>query len=203
MALHSALLAALVLALLFYRYVLHPALLSPLSKIPSSQPTAPFLPVWFWWTERRGRQARSLLAAHQRRGPVVRVAPDHVSLASLDGLRVVYHVGKYDRTDWYLAVRNYGGTPNLVSMLDAKQHATQRRIVSQVYSKSYLLGSVDLQRLVRVLLFDRLLPVLDEAADAGRGVDVFELAYALGVEFTTAYSLGTGNCLDIVRKGRE
>src|ERR1700749_1102355 len=101
MAFHSTLIAALVLAiLLFYRYVLYPAFLSPLSKIPSAHPIASILPVWLWWTDRKGRQARSILDAHKRKGPVVRIDPDHVSVASLDGLRVIFHVGKYDRTDF-------------------------------------------------------------------------------------------------------
>jgi cytochrome P450 len=203
MALHSALLVAFVLVFICYRYVLYPAFLSPLSKIPSSHPTASILPVWFWWKERTNCQARSLFDAHQRKGPVMRVEPNHVSVASLDGLRVIFHAGKFDRTDWVLQLRNYNGTPNLVSMLDSKHHATRRRIVSQVYSKSYILSSVDFQRLSQILLFDQLLPVFDEAAKTGWGVDVFELGYAIAVEFTIAYLLGTSNCLDIVRKGKE
>jgi cytochrome P450 len=203
MALHSALLlAALVLVFLCYRYLLYPAFLSPLSKIPSAHPIASILPLWFWWKEHTECQAHSIYTAHQRNGPVIRIEPNHVSVASLDGLRVIFHVGKFDRTDWVLQFRNYNGTPNLVAMMDP-HHATRRRIVSPVFTKSYILGSVDFQRLTQELLFDRLMPVFDEAAETGRGVDVFELSCAIGAEFTSAYLLGTESCFDIVRNGTE
>jgi len=100
-------------------------------------------------------------------------------------------------------LRNYSGTPNLLSMMDSKQHATRRRIVSQIYSKSYILGSADFRRLAQILLFDRLLPNLDDAAKTGNGIDVFELGQAIGAEFGAAYMYGTGSGLDIMSKGKE
>jgi hypothetical protein len=88
-------------------------------------------------------------------------------------------------------------------MLDSKQHATRRRIVSHVYSKSYILGSADCRRLAQILLFDRLLPNIDDATKTGKGIDVFELGQAIGAEFAAAYMYGTGSCLDIMGKGKE
>ena len=76
-------------------------------------------------------------------------------------------------------------------------------MTSHVYSKSYLLSSVDFQILSRDLLFERLLPVLDDAAQTGQVVDMYELACAVGAEFLVAYQMGIANGLDIVRKGRE
>lgn len=76
-------------------------------------------------------------------------------------------------------------------------------MTSHIYSKSYLLGSVDFQMLAHILLFERLLPVLDDAAQTGQVVDMYELACAAGAEFMAAYEMGTGNGMDIVRKGRE
>jgi hypothetical protein len=203
MALNSAVLAAVVLAVLIYRYVLHPALFSPLAKIPAAHPTAAVSSFWFWWAARTDRQAGSLLAAHRSKGPVVRVEPNHVHVASQDGLRVIYHVGRFERDAWWLQFRPYNGTPNMLTFLDAKQHATRRRIVSLVYSKSYLIGSTDFQRLAHDMLFERLLPVFDEAAETGGSVDVYDLSLATATEFTSLYMFGTANGLDIVRKGRD
>jgi cytochrome P450 len=201
MALHSAVLAALVLAFLCYRYVIYPAFLSPLCKIPTPHPIASILPVWLWWKERNKCQARSLADAHERKGPVIRVEPNHVHVNSLDGLRVVYHVGRFNRTDHYLQFRSYNHTPALFTMLDSKSHAIRRRIMSHVFSKSYILSSIDFQRLSHVVLFDRLLPVFEEAAETAQGVDMFEMAQALALEFMAAYDVGTGNDLDLIRKG--
>lgn len=193
---------ALVVIYLVYHYVLYPTYISPLSKIPSAHPTSSFLPTWLWWMRRIGRESRSIFAAHQRHGPIVRLAPNEVSVASLDGLRKIY-VGGFRRSDWFLLLRNYDGTPNLVSMLDNKQHAAQRRFLSHVYSKSYLLGSSDFQTLARVIIFERLFPVLDDAARTGQSVDVYELCSAVGAEFMSAYEMGIGNGYDLVRQGRE
>lgn len=203
MALQAGLAVALVFVFLLYHYLLYPAFLSPLSKIPTAHPIASVLPGWLWWKERSGNQAHSIFDAHQRNGPVVRVGPSEVHLASLDGLRVAFNSGRFERDDWVLQFRNYGGTPNLLSMLDSKRHATRRKMVSRIYSKSYILNSVDFQTLSQILLFDRLMPVFDEAAQTGQGVDVYELGWAASAEFMSAYQVGTGQCLDLMRKGRE
>ena len=99
--------------------------------------------------------------------------------------------------------RNYDGTPNLVTMLNSKDHATRRRMLTHIYSKSYLLSSLDFQKLTHTLLFDRFLPVLDNAALVGEGVDVYSLCCAAGVEFFTAYALGSSFCFDLVRNEKE
>lgn len=202
MTFYLPLFVALVLIYLFFYYVVYPAIISPLSKIPSGHPTASYLPIWIWWKRRKGYESRSILAAHQRHGPVVRLAPNEVSVASLDGLRKIY-IGGFERTEWFLQFRNYDGTPNLVTMLNAKDHATRRRIVSHIYSKTYLLGSSDFQKLSHILLFERLLPVIDNAARAGKGIDMYSLGCAAGAEFMTAYGLGSTFGLDLMRRGRE
>jgi cytochrome P450 len=203
MALLSVLLPALVAAAAFfaYRYLLYPAFFSPLGKIPTPHPLAGIYPFWLTQKEREGCQARSILEAHRKKGPVLRVEPNHVHVASLDGLRVVFHVGRFDRTDYFLPFQNYDGTTNLLSMMDTKAHSTRRRMVSQIYSKSYILSSAEFQKLSHIILFDRLLLVFDDSGESG--VDVFELAFALSVEFTSAYQVGTGHDADLVRKGRE
>jgi hypothetical protein len=204
MSLHTALLPALALAgFLLYRYLLYPAFFSPLAKIPTPHPLAGVVRFWLSSKERSGCQARSLLEAHRRHGPVIRVEPNHVHVASLDGLRVVFHVGRYERTDFVLPFQNYNGTANLLTMLDSKAHAVRRRIMSHIYSKSYILNSADFHKLSHIILFERLLPNFDEAAETGRGVDVFKMSYAVSAEFMSAYQVGTGQDMDIVRKGTE
>ncbi|KAF7509447.1 hypothetical protein GJ744_008010 [Endocarpon pusillum] len=202
MTFYFPLAVALVLIYLLFYYVVYPATISPLSKIPSGHPIAAFLPIWIWWKRRKGYETRSIFAAHQRHGPIVRLAPNEVSVASLDGLRKIY-MGGFERTEWFLQFRNYDGTPNLLTMLNAKDHATRRRIVSHSYSKSYLLGSSDFQKLSHILLFERLLPVLDDAAVAGKGIDMYSLGRAAGAEFMTAYGLGSAFGLDLMRRSRE
>jgi hypothetical protein len=76
-------------------------------------------------------------------------------------------------------------------------------MLSHLYSKSYLFSCVDFHMLSQILIFERLFPVLDDAARRGENLDMYELSCATGAEFMTAYEFGTGNCMDIIRKGKE
>jgi len=194
--------AVFIFIYLFYYYVVHPAIISPLSKIPPGHPTASFLPLWIWWKRRIGLESRTIGAAHQRLGPVVRLAPNEVSVASLDGLRKIY-VGGFNRTEWFLQFSNFDGTPNLASMLHSNVHTTRRRSVSNIYSKSYLFGSSEFQKLAKICVLDRLLPVLEEAARADISIDIYSLGCGFGAEFFSGYAFGSSFGLDLVRRGRE
>lgn len=116
---------------------------------------------------------------------------------------MAFNSGKFDRSSWILQFLNYQGTPNLVTMLDSKAHSTRRRILSLIFSKSYIHSSVDFHRLTEIILFERLAPVFEDAVRTGEGVDVYEMGFAASTEFQSAYQVGTRNCLDLVRLGRE
>ena len=195
---------AVLLSYLLYHLVLRPALFSPLSKLPLAHPSAGILSTWIWWQRRRGRESRAIHAAHQQRGSIVRLAPNEVSVASLDGLRTIYGSGSdFSRTNWFLPFRNYNGRPNLVTMFSARQHATRKRMLSHLYSKSYLFASSNFQRAAQVVVFERLMPILDCAAQTGDGVDVYALGRAAPAELMSMYGMGTANGLDLVPQGRE
>jgi cytochrome P450 len=193
---------ALLLGYFIYREFLHPAWISPLSKLPAAHPTSHFTAAWIWWRRRTGRESRSIFAAHQRCGSIVRLGPNEVSIASQEGLRKVYF-GGFTRTEWVLTFRNYNGTPNLVTMLDSRKHATRRRMLSKLFSKSYLLSSADFGGLSLAIIFGRLLPIIDKAARAGSSVDVFEISCALAAEMMSAYQVGLESSLDFTSQGRE
>ena len=195
-------LAALFVGYLLYRFIIHPAFLSPLSKLPAAHPTSHFTSAWLVWKKRQGLEARSISAAHQRCGTVVRMAPNEVSVTSHDGLRKVYY-GTFSRTKWILAFLNYNGTPNMITMLNNRDHMIRKRIVSGLYSKSYLLGSPDFRVLSRVVLFDRLMPILNKAATDGAGIEMLELGSALAVDFMSAYLFGIANSVNLTGLGRE
>ena len=186
------------LFLVIYHYIINPSFVSPLSKIPNAHFTAPFLPTWMWWKRRTGFETRSVFAAHQRHGPIVRLAPKELSVASLDGLRQIY-VGGYERHPWYFEEFANFGKPNLVSMQQHKPHSEQKRMISHVYSKSYLQNSEDLKILSHVLLFERLHPLLDSAVQSDTPVEVLELFQAVNMDFMSAYLFGITNSTDFMR----
>lgn len=190
--------ACALLFLLFYRYIIAPAFVSPLSKIPNAHFTAPILPVWMWWKRRAGTQSRTIFSAHEKLGPVVRLGPNEISVNSPAGLRTIY-LGGFEKHEWYSSVFLNYGTPNLVSMLENKPHSVQKRMISNVYSKSYLQTSSDLQLASRTLLFDRFLPIVHAAALNGTALDVFSLMQGLFMDFTSAYLFGAANGTDFLR----
>jgi cytochrome P450 len=195
---------ALAISYLIYRYILYPTFISPLTELPSAHPTSSFSSLWISHQRRHFHESRTILTAHQRHGPIVRLAPNEVSVCSLEALHRIYgSKADFQRTEWFEMFRNYDGTPNMVTLYDTAEHTARRRMVSNVFSKSYLTGSGDFQRLAAIISFERFLPVLSEAAEKGTSLDVYGLACAVGTEFMSAYQVGSANGVDLVRKGKE
>jgi hypothetical protein len=187
------------LAVLIYNNIIHPKLFSPLSKVPNAHFTAPFSSLWIKFQRRGGRTGiKPIFEAHESHGPVVRIGPSEVSVASLDGLRQVY-IGAFEKTGFYLEFMNFK-IPNLVSMMGNQRHSVQKRMISNVYSKSFIQSSTDLESLSKVLLFERLRPILERAAISNEPVDVIRLNGALGSDFMISYLLGIDSCQDFVQQ---
>lgn len=79
--------AAIVYAfsIVIYRFVIAPVFVSPLSKIPAAHPTSSLSPAWILWTRWRGRENATVLAAHERLGPLVRLGPNEISVNCVNG----------------------------------------------------------------------------------------------------------------------
>lgn len=75
--------AAILYAL--YRFVIAPVFISPLSKIPAAHPTASFSPAWILWTRWCSRENATVLAAHERLGPLIRLGPNEISVNCVNG----------------------------------------------------------------------------------------------------------------------
>ena len=140
----------------------------------------------------------SIFGAHQEKGPIVRLGPNELSVNSVDGLRQVY-TGGYAKTDFYIDEFENFRTPNLVSMLEHRPHSVQKRMLTNVYSKSYLQGSLDLEIICRVMIYERLLPVLHSNAESGTSLNVLELMLGTGMDFMSAYLFGLENGTDFIR----
>jgi hypothetical protein len=80
--------AVALLAHLLYKYILYPGFISPFSKVPRAHYSVAFTSIWIRWKRPEGTNAiQTILAAHKNHGPIVRLSPDELSVASLDGLR--------------------------------------------------------------------------------------------------------------------
>lgn len=186
------------LALLFlYKYIIVPAFLSPLAKIPNAHFSAPVSSLWMSSKRRTGAGTRAIYALHEKHGPAVRLGPNEISVCTPAALKTIY-IGGFKKARWYLdAFVNFGRT-NIVSMLEHKPHSIQKRMVSNVYSKSFLQTSEDLQTVSERLMFDRFLPIMHSVADKGFEMDILDFAQAVGMDMTSAYLFGYTNGSDFM-----
>jgi hypothetical protein len=99
--------AIVVIIFLIYHFIVHPAFLSPLSKIPNAHWSAPYSRLWALSIRFNNQENRTLRAAHKRLGPVIRVAPHELSIDDGDCVRTVYQ-GGFDKPVWYSVFDNYG-----------------------------------------------------------------------------------------------
>ncbi|KAG8626423.1 hypothetical protein KVT40_005368 [Elsinoe batatas] len=151
------LLALFLLSLfLTYHFLLHPLLLSPLSRIPSAHWSSP---LWILYLRRRGRPNATIHALHLKYGPLLRLGPNELSVNCVDGgIRTVYG-GGYEKGDWYAVFRNYG-VSNVFSSASRGEHSARKRMLSNVYAKTTLLGSGTLKAAERRVVGERLVPFL-------------------------------------------
>ena len=63
-------------------------------------------------------------------------------------------------------------------------------MLSNLYSKSTLQSSPDIRRISQVIVMERLLPVLETAAESHEPFDAFEHSLATSMDFITAYLFG-------------
>jgi cytochrome P450 len=188
----------LIVLFLAYHYIIYPVFLSPLAKIPNAHPIAPYTPFWILRKRFQRRENRTLYDAHQKYGPVVRLAPNEISVNSVDGLRIVYG-GNFDKHDWYPNIFSNYFIDNTFCMTKSEPHRERKRMFANVYSKSYLQNSKEMCDISKSMLFDRLLPIFQSSAEKGSTVEVLELSAAIGMDFTCAYLFGLNAGSDFLR----
>lgn len=88
-------------SVLIYKYIFHPVLVSPLASVPNAHWTAPLSSAWITWRRFKATNNRTIHVAHKRLGPIVRVAPNEISINCVDGgIKTVYG-GGFEKHEWY------------------------------------------------------------------------------------------------------
>lgn len=97
-----------VLSYVIYKYIIYPAFISPLSKIPNAHPLSPFSPLWILWKRFCKEENRTIHAAHVKHGDIVRLGPNEISVNCVDdGIRTIY-TGGFEKWPWYDQFDNFG-----------------------------------------------------------------------------------------------
>ncbi|CAK7226459.1 hypothetical protein SBRCBS47491_006239 [Sporothrix bragantina] len=88
---------------------------------------------WLMLTARRGFRSEVVHEAHRKLGPVVRLAPNHVSINDDDAIQTIYGHGngmlKSDFYDAFVSIRR-----GLFNTRDRAEHTRKRKVVSHTFS---------------------------------------------------------------------
>jgi hypothetical protein len=93
---------AITLAVLF-KFIIYPAFFSPLAKVPSAHPLAPFTSAWIQLQRCRNKEFQCIEAAFKSKGPYVRLGPNEIAVNNKEGFQSIYGVGSknFDRHKSY------------------------------------------------------------------------------------------------------
>lgn len=105
--LSAILLPLALLVFLSYHFIIYPAILSPLGKLPNAHWSVPFSPAWILYQRFKKRENAALDEAHKRLGPFIRVGPNDVNVDDLNAVRTIYQ-GGFEKPGWYGVFDNYG-----------------------------------------------------------------------------------------------
>ncbi|KAF5379018.1 hypothetical protein D9615_006079 [Tricholomella constricta] len=95
---------------------------------------AKFTDAWLGLVSKHGHRSEVVHAMHQKYGPFVRLAPNHISIAEPDALAIVYAHGngalKSNFYDAFVSIRR-----GVFNTRDRFEHARKRKIVSHIFSQ--------------------------------------------------------------------
>ncbi|KAI9931758.1 hypothetical protein MW887_010337 [Aspergillus wentii] len=195
MALPSLTVCAVIFVSLFalYKTVIYPAFLSPLSRIPNAHWTSPISPAWILWKRFRSQNNRTIQAAHERLGSIVRLAPSEISVNCVEGGIKAVYTGGFEKHEWYPRVFGSFGTVSMFTMTGAKAHSSRKRILSNIYSKSFLQSSPHLRLISDKIILGRLLPIIHGVASSSTPIDVHDINQGVTMDFISPYLFGLAN----------
>lgn len=124
------------------------------------------------------------------KGRALRLAPKVLSINSFeDGLKPIY-LGNFPKTEFYTrGFMNYG-THNIFTFEDNATHSARKRVISNTFSKSFVLSSATARGSLRDVLFGKLLPLVDDAAKNGKPLEMLELSYAYSMDSFVQWQFG-------------
>ncbi|POR32440.1 Putative benzoate 4-monooxygenase cytochrome p450 [Tolypocladium paradoxum] len=171
-----------ILGLAIHRLLFHPLRSHPgplLAKLTSFYNTFHII---------RMDEARNLHNLHEKYGPVVRYGPNHVSIRSPDGVRMLYTNSTYTRkADSYLAFPRNPDKASLFSSINKQDHARKRRALRHGFSDSAL---KDAEVIVKkhVAMLYRCLELLPDDDGEGHSLESKESRAARGWSTPKNYS---------------
>ncbi|PYH95475.1 cytochrome P450 [Aspergillus ellipticus CBS 707.79] len=159
---------------------------SPVAKLPGPWYTR-FTSLIIKYHEFSARRRIFIHWLHQKYGPIVRIAPNEVSFASLDAIREIYASGGsgYDKTEYYDLFRQFG-TKTMFSTLDKKSHGERKRQLADRYAMSNVMR--DHVSAIR----ERAKSFVSECAAAVKSVDIYVYLHCYALDCVTNFMFSPG-----------
>ncbi|KIW79850.1 hypothetical protein Z517_06465 [Fonsecaea pedrosoi CBS 271.37] len=79
----------------------------------------------------------------------------------------------------------------MFTMMDRKQHAERKKMISKSYTKSTILSSGALRETLNVLVSEQLLPLIEESSTTRIPIEVCDLNRAYAMDIFTSYQYGS------------
>ena len=168
------LLAALVLH--FIRQWVH-----PLQTVPG--PWSYAISSWrLAYDDLTGHTSRVVHNLHSKYGPLVRIAPEHISFDSLTALQSIYGVGsRSNRTAFYKIFEPYG-RPTMFTMSTVPDHAERKKFLIRAYAKTGIVkGSV------AEVIEEKVSQVLRLFANESERCEICQVLYFFTLDVSTAF----------------
>ncbi|XHG07452.1 hypothetical protein AWENTII_010599 [Aspergillus wentii] len=128
---------ALVVTWGFYTTKVH-----SLSKFPGPL-GASLSRLWIFLHVLTGKAEKRERRLHEKYGPIVRIAPDELSISDPQAMKIIYGTNTgFTKTDFYTVWKpTFVRHPDHFASLDEKVHSERRKIVNPVYSMSSIVES--------------------------------------------------------------
>ncbi|GAM88169.1 hypothetical protein ANO11243_062000 [Dothideomycetidae sp. 11243] len=90
-----------IVAAAFYKLIVYPVFLSPLSRVPPAHWSCTFCSAWIVWVRWTKQENNRVYDAHMQHGAAVRLSPNLLSINSFDdGVKAIYQ-GGFPKPDLY------------------------------------------------------------------------------------------------------
>ncbi|KAH9905239.1 cytochrome P450 oxidoreductase [Xylariomycetidae sp. FL2044] len=156
--------------LYFLAWTIYARSIHPFRSVPGPW-AASVTPLWYMMYVARGDFEATQRDLHKKYGPLVRVAPDEISCASPDAIKLIYRTRyAFNKTNFYSVFNSesFSRHHDVFTEVDDEKHAKRKRIVNYVYILSNVLKSEAYITKCSDLLIER----LGEFADASTPCDL-------------------------------
>lgn len=129
-----AILAIYCLGTALYNIFLH-----PLRSIPGP-PLAKISKAWSRYGNLKGRKSHRIHAAHQKYGPVVRVAPNELSFSSPEAVRDIYAHDAFVKEETFYRAKRVFHEEMVMSFRDPEAHKQRKKLLQRGFSQAAMVA---------------------------------------------------------------